>query len=158
MITPSMREVKGLFFFSSEMLFVTGEVYVTFPPPRPHLSYDAPVTSAVARALGAIRPPSGGDGRERQIESKKRERVREAGVAGPGLTLVFMCRRWDAPWSEWNGCREAPAPPLTWCLHTSASGRRPSRRPSWQIAPSSSGSVRKLSFPFSKSHTMGCIS
>lgn len=158
MITPSMREVKGLFFFFIWNAVCDWGGLCDVPPPRPHLSYDAPVTSAVARALGAIRPPSGGDGRERQIESKKRERVREAGVAGPGLTLVFMCRRWDAPWSEWNGCREAPAPPLTWCLHTSASGRRPSRRPSWQIAPSSSGSVRKLSFPFSKSHTMGCIS
>lgn len=62
-------------------------------PPQTTLSYDAPVTSAVARALGAIRPPSGGDGRERQIERQKRERGREAGVAGPGLPLVFMCRR-----------------------------------------------------------------
>lgn len=73
------------------MLFVTEEVCVTSP--QTTLSYDAPVTSAVARALGAIRPPSGGDGRERQIERQKRERGREAGVAGPGLTLVFMCRR-----------------------------------------------------------------
>lgn len=51
-----MREVKGL--FSSEMLFVTEEVCVT-QPPQTTLSYDAPVTSAVARALGAIRPPLG---------------------------------------------------------------------------------------------------
>lgn len=29
-ITPSMREVKGLF-FSFEMLFVTEEAYVAFP-------------------------------------------------------------------------------------------------------------------------------
>lgn len=31
----------------------------------------------MARALGAIRPPSGGDGRERQIERQKREREGE---------------------------------------------------------------------------------
>lgn len=60
-------------------------------PPQTTLSYDAPVTSAVARALGAIRPPSGGDGRERQIERQNRKREGER-------------QEWQGQASRWSLC------------------------------------------------------
>ncbi|TNN70813.1 hypothetical protein EYF80_018947 [Liparis tanakae] len=83
---------------------VLGELVVVSIAEETTLSYDAPVTSAVARALGAIRPPSGGDGRERQRERQKRERGREAGVAGPGLPLALRRSLERVEWMSWSSC------------------------------------------------------
>lgn len=45
-------------------------------------------------------------------------------------SCVFMCRHWGVLWSVLSGCHAAPAPPLTWCPRTFASGWRPSDSPS----------------------------